>query len=517
MSYTHPSLLAALLLSLSYTMPAQNVYAESDLLIIEDDTSEELVIEDDSDSLSIDDGSSDALSIENELSIEDDMSIEDGLSIDDELMIDESQPGQPNEDLGDTLQNYTSTSKRGVNISLDEVWFEYGRYESDSPAEYQLYGHTKGTINWQNDKWELQASARLDYYEEHPDGSDSSSNNKGDWDKTKLDYDETFIRYRGNSGALTIGAQKVIWGRIDEVPPTDRLSTQDLRRGLQDDLEDRRLASAAVRYEYFIGDGKLDFLYIPRFREAELPDSNSVWYPINQREGTILGLDTNPLIESVVRNTPIDDDAPNTDGGFGVRFNQLGSGFDYALGVQHGISTLPYFTYNAGRNVIESRYLRSTTVSGDLGFEALGGTLKLEAAWNSDTPITRTDGRFDTTESLAWGIALEMFPGDSDTRLNVQLTGNYLIDAPDVLDRDDMTSINGTLDMPFADNNWRARMRFNVGLDMSDLYFNPELTYTGFTNQEIYLELHEYNGDTGTIGGFYEDNSLVNLGWRINL
>ncbi|MBU3070910.1 hypothetical protein KOI40_13880 [Aestuariicella sp. G3-2] len=513
MNHNHSSLLAALLLSLSYALPAQYVHAESDLMIIEDDGSEELMIEDDSETLSIDDGSGDSLSID-----------DDGLNLGDDLMIDESQPGEPNQNLSETLQNYSSTSQQGVNVSLDKLWFEYGRYESDSPAEYQLYGHGKGTINWQGEKWELQASARLDYYEEHSDDSSDKavpanalSNNKGNWDKTKLDYDETFVRYRGNRGILTVGAQKVIWGRIDEVPPSDRLSTQDLRRGLQDDLEDRRLASAAVRYEHFIGDGKLDLLYIPRLRETELPDENSVWYPINQREGTILGLDTSPLIEYVVRNTPIDDDAPNTDGGFGIRFNQLGSGFDYALGIQHGISTLPYFTYSTNRNVIEARYLRSTTVSGDIGFEALGGTVKMEAAWNSDTPITRTDGRFDSVESLAWGIALELFPGDSDTRLNLQLTGNHLIDAPDVLDRDKMASFNGTLDMPFGNNNWLARMRFNVGLDMSDLYFNPELTYTGLSNQEIYLELHEYNGDTGSIGGFYKHNSLVNLGWRITL
>lgn len=498
MSNTHPSILALALLSLA-ALPAHHAIAESDLMIIEDGSEEQLMIEDDSGSLSI----------------------EDDLMIQDDLIIDEEQPGQASEGLGDTLQNYTSTSNQGFNVSLDEIWFEYGHFESDSPADYQLYGHTHGTLNWQSGKWEVQASARLDYYEEHADDHSGSvpplSEHKGDWDDTKLDYDETFIRYRGNSGILTLGAQKVIWGRIDEMPPSDRLSTQDLRRGLQDDLENRRLASAAVRYEYFIGDGKLDLLYIPRLREAELPDNNSVWYPINQREGTIFGLDTTPFIESVVRNATIDDDAPDTDGGFGLRFNQLGSGFDYALGIQHGISTLPYFSYNPARNVIETRYLRSTTVSGDVGFEALGGTVKLEAAWNSDTPITRTDGRFDTTESLAWGIALEMFPGDSDTRLNLQLVGNYLIDAPDVLDRDKAAAFNGTLDMPFADNNWRARLRFNVGLDKSDLYFNPELTYTGFSNQEIYLELHEYNGDTGSIGGFYEDNSLVNLGWRINL
>lgn len=433
----------------------------------------------------------------------------------DELLILDDTPSSPPSPRSQPQQS-PAPAASAVVASLDRIRLEYGRFESSSPADYQLYGHGRGKINWHQGRWEVQASARLDGYREHPD-SDSVGDNMGDWREVKLDYDETFIRFRGEHSIVTVGAQKIIWGRIDEVPPTDRLSTHDLRRGMQDDLEDRRLASAAIRYEHFIGRAKLEAFYLPRLRAAELPDQTSVWYPINQREGTIFGLDTTPLVESVVRTVGIDDDDPNTEGGFGARFNQLGDGFDYSFAVQHGVGTLPYFSYNWDRNLVEVKYLRSTTVSADVGMEALGGTLKLEAAWNSDTPITREDGNFDTTESVAWGVALELFPGDGDARLNLQVMGNYLLNAPAVLDRDKMVALNGSLEWPFANNDWRARVRFNVGLDMSDLYFNPELTYTGFNNHEIYLELHQYNGDTGSIGGFYQDNSSINLGWRITL
>ncbi|GAB3099553.1 hypothetical protein G8770_03385 [Aestuariicella hydrocarbonica] len=520
MNHTPQPLLAALLLSLSASLSSSYANADSDRLFIEDSDDEQLIIESgDGESLSIDDGlDGDDLIIDDELSIDDGLSTDDELSIDEDLNIDDDlnigdEAGTDDElNLGDELgiaDQPPSQADQGVSVSLDRAWFETGFLESDNPADYQLYGHARAKIHWQQGPWEAQAAARVDLYDEHPGG----------WDDTDLDYDETFIRYRSKSGILTLGAQRVIWGRIDELPPSDRLSTPDLRRGLLDDLEDRRLASAAVRYEHFMDGGrqKLDFLYVPRLREAELPDNRGIWYPINQDKGTIIGLDTTAAIEAVVRTAAIDDSAPDTDGGLGVRFNQQGSGYDYALSIQRGVATLPYFTYNPARNLVEAKHLRSTTVSGDLGFEALGGTLKLEAAWNSDTPITRTNGRFDSTESLAWGVALEMFPGDGDTRLNLQLVGNYLIDAPSVLDRDKAVSFNGSLEWPFADNNWRARMRFNVGLDMNDLYFNPELTYTGFSSQELYLELHSYDGDKGSVGGFYEDNSLISLGWRIDL
>ena len=54
----------------------------------------------------------------------------------------------------------------------------------------------------------------------------------------------------------------------------------------------------------------------------------------------------------------------------------------------------------------------------------------------------------------------------------------------------------------------------NVGLDEKDIYLNPEIAYTGWEAQEVYVEFHFFDGDKGTPGGFYEDNSIITLGWR---
>ena len=487
MNATRRHWLPALLLVLS--LPATNALAQ-DLLIIDDDSDASLSIDDGGEDLMIDDGGS-------------------------ELSIEEAPAKTSGGDVAAQVQNFDDGRGR-LRAGLDTVRVEAGVFDTDSSADYQGYAHITASLNWQQGPWEVQASARADAFDEEP-ANKNQSVARGEWNDADVDYDETFVRYKGQSGILTLGAQRVIWGRIDEFPPSDKLSTQDLRRALLDDMEDRRLASAAVRYEHFVANGKLDLLYLPRFRESELPGQDSVWYPINRRSGAILGLDTSAAAQAVIRTAPISEKAPDTDGGGGLRFSQLGEGFDYALTLQHGPATLPYFAYNPTNGVIEARYLRSTSVGADAGFEALGGTLKLEAAWSSDTPVTRTDGRFDSVESVAWGVALEIFPGDGDARVNLQLTGNQLLGAPSVMDRDGMVSLNGSLEMPFAGDQWRARLRFNAGLDMDDLYLNPELTYTGLRNQEIYLEAHAFDGEDGSLGGFYEDDSLLTLGWRANL
>ncbi|MEZ5529362.1 MAG: hypothetical protein R3E57_05455 [Porticoccaceae bacterium] len=476
-----PSLFAALL----FTVAATGLQAEEfETLVIEDDTDETLIIDstagesEDGQATLIDEGENDM------------------------LMLDEEQETAP---APDNIAVEKSSS--AVVAKLDRLWVEYGHFAQQRASKNQQgYAHGLASIEWRpSDQWEFKASARADGYTE---------TGRDDWGDVELDYDETFIRYKAASSTFTLGMQKILWGRIDEFPPTDRLSTQDFRRFVLDDLEDRRLASLAFRMEHFFDNKKIDLVYYPHFREAQLADRDSIWYPVNKQTGEILSLDTTDAAEAIVKAVPVVENPPDSDGGFGARFSSISNGLDYGVTVQHGRQTVPYFSYDPVANVIEGKYPRTWILGGDFGVEALGGTLKFEANWMSDTPVTRLDGSYTTVKSMAWGAALELFPGDGDARLNLQLMSVKLLGSPAVMDRDEMYAFNGSYQIPFANNQWRATTRFNVGLDEKDVYLNPEIAYTGWDSQEIYLEFHFFDGDKGTPGGFYEDNSLVTLGWR---
>lgn len=403
-------------------------------------------------------------------------------------------------------QNIASSSSK-PSFKVDNIWLEYGRFtQRHSGKNSQGYGHGLATFQWSpSSEWAIKVSARADGYFE---------TGRDNWDDIDLDYDEIYIRYTGENSIVTLGTQKVLWGRIDEFPPIDRLSTQDLRRFVIDDLEDRRLASPAIRLEHFFASNKLDMVFYPHFREAQLADKDSTWYPVNRDSGKILGLKTNAAMEAVITAAPIRENPPDSEGGFGIRFSSIGSNLDYAVSVQRGRQTLPYFSYNSATNTIEGEYPRTWIIGADMGFEALGGTAKLEAAWLSDTPATDKNGQFTTVKSVNWGVALELFPGDGDSRLNLQLTGTKMMRAPMVIDRAESYTFNGTYMVPFANNRWRAKTRFYIGLDEKDIYLNPEIAFIGWTAQELYLEFHFFDGAKGTPSGFYEDNSLATLGWR---
>jgi hypothetical protein len=402
-----------------------------------------------------------------------------------------------------------SETTEGFTMAIDELWGEYDYFpDNNAAADHQEYVHGQASANWlsASTRWEMQLAGRVDGYFQQ---------GAADSDRLDFDYAETFIRYLENNLRVTAGAQIVPWGRIDEFPPTDRLSTQDISRYILDDLEERRRASTAVRVEYYAGNAKLDVLVIPYFRAAELPAKNSVWFPVNQRSGEVFGLKTTSESSAIIKNATIDLDEPDSEGGVAVRYSGLTSNLDYGITVQRGRQTLPYFVYNAAQQSLETDYPRTWILGGDIGMEALGGTFRFEFSWLSDTPVTSSiDGRVSNVSTISWGGGYEFFPGDGDARINLQLMGNNLFDASRVLDRTEIYSLNGSFETPFANETWRFRTRFHVGLDENDFYLNPEITYTGWPSQELYLETHYFEGSDGTPGGFHQDHSLIGVGWR---
>ncbi len=395
---------------------------------------------------------------------------------------------------------------RNLDAGIDDARLEYGNlWRSGSEADNTLYGKLAASANWRPEAaWELQLAGRIDGY--HQGGGDSVST-------LKADYGDSYVRYRGDDIKLTVGTQTVIWGRLDELPLSDRVSTADLTRGLLDDLEDRRRANPMVRAETFVAGGKLDLVWLVDFRAAELPDQDSVWYPINRKKGRVLGFDSKDVPPALVKNATISDNGPNGDGGFGARYTRSHGFADIGVTVARTRQSTPHFAA-AGPGKIKAAYPRSWAFGTDAAIDAAGATWRAEVVYLSANPVTRKDFSRDTTPAMQWGGGVEFFPGDSDLRVNLQLIGSNLIDAPSILDRKNVYNVNGEIEKPFDRGRWRAKFGFLAGLDERDFLLNPEIAFLGWEPHELYLAVHYFDGGDQTLGGFYEDNSSVNLGWR---
>jgi hypothetical protein len=430
----------------------------------------------------------------------------------DEIQIEAEAPGTapaaPQPTVGTRPPPAALAPGQQWSISLPAARIEYGQLtKSSNPVNTSDYAKAIVRVRspaWE--KWELQLAARADAY---------LQTGTPDLQYADLDYGDSFVRYRGNNFRLTVGAETILWGRIDEVVPEDRISVVDLTRGILYDLPDRRRAAPVVRLEtFFGGDNKLDLVWLPYFRGAELPNKDSIWYPVDPSSGNILGIETTPLIRTVVQGARIDDDAPSGQNGFGARFSSTAASLDYGLTVQWNRQSPPYFTYRPTTNTLDAEYPRSWVYGGDIGTQAAGAIWRAEAVYLTDVPVTTKLGQYKTVAGINWGAGLELHPGDGNARVNLQLVGRNLIDAPPVYDVYPYYNVNGTVDWPFLHDRWRAKLRFNVGLNVNDVYINPEIAFLGWEPNEFYLAGHYFSGSNGTIGGYWENDSMITIGWR---
>lgn len=418
------------------------------------------------------------------------------------------------------LQN----EKKDLSVIVTDLRAETGgMFKSGRAIDSSNYLHANVTARWNPvSQWEFQLGARADGHYQ---------NGGMDYDSTRADYGDSFIRYRGENVRLTAGTQTVLWGRIDEVPPTDRLSVQDMTRFVLDELSDRRRAVPALRLEVFKDAYSFDAIWIPDFREAELPGINSIWSPVDQTGGRIRGVPESPVLSQFISQGTFGSDI--TGSGGGIRLSHSGEGLDYALTVQRFRHSTPYYELNPtvrasylGGNPVATA-IASTTAStfterhpeswlfgGDIGVTTDKATWRFEAAYISDVPATTSDFRMITLEGVDWMGGVEFYPGDGDTRVNLQLGGRHYLDEPQILDRDNVYNFNGEIENVFGHNRWRAKARFSLGLDDKDIYLNPELAYLGFEPHELYVSIHYFDGNSGTFGEFHKNDSLLTLGWR---
>ncbi|WP_208321235.1 DUF1302 family protein [Thiohalophilus thiocyanatoxydans] len=411
-------------------------------------------------------------------------------------------------------------------LVVDPIWIEAGALVDDEArAAGSHYLHSTLAMEWlYSDNWEARLGGRVDGYMQRGDA---------DFEKSELDYAESYLRYRNADRTVTLGAQTVLWGRVDELPPTDRLSVQDVSRFVLDDLEDRRRAVPAVRWEEFVGAHKLDLLYVPQFRAAERPQEESIWSPVDRDRGRLIGMPANPLLAPLVTGGRFAEDDDGR-GGWGLRLSRAGHNLDYGLTVQDARHSLPYYelapavrssllanssdvegALAAAPDTFTARHPRTWVVGGDLAFSAGRSTWRLEAAWLSDQPATTEDLRYTTVEALDWVAGVEFFPGDRNLRMTAQLRGLHLLNAKDeLLDRETIYTLFGDIENSFERERWRVRLRYSIGLDEHDVYLNPELAFQGREPHELYLGFHYFDGAPNTPGGFHRHHDLFTLGWR---
>lgn len=389
-------------------------------------------------------------------------------------------------------------------LGVDHLMLEGARLGGDAPADSSATLRLKAFATWQpNPAWELRLGVQA--------GSDVQRGGPARAGDDSLALGETYLRYRSGDMRLTAGAMTVVWGRADAVPIIDRVSRVDLRRGLLDDLNDRRLPVPALRWEQSFGDHKLDAMLLGDFRAARTGDRAGLWQPIDRRLGRIAGVEVDAASAAFVRFAALAEDE-HGQGGAAVRYTRTGEPLDFGITLARTRQSLPYFQLEPARLRVLAVHPLVSFAGVDAEIVSGGTTWRTELGFSDGVPLTNLGGGRLKARAIEWIGGVEFFPGGGNTRVNLQLLARSHRVGQPVLQLKNYVGLNGELETSFDQGRWKAGLRFASGLNVHDLYLAPKISFVGWEPHEFYLVLRRLGGEARTIGGFYDANDMIAIG-----
>jgi uncharacterized protein len=187
---------------------------------------------------------------------------------------------------------------------------------------------------------------------------------------------------------LYAGFGRVVWGRLDELQPTDVINPLDVSRFFFEGRNEARLPVALARGRfYFTDDVSLEAVYVPLFRRGEfdqLAESSSPFNLTGDADLVVCQAIGCPIVPLTVVETEPSARWGNAQGG--VRFAATTSRLDWSLSAYRGFEPFPIVTVSSTTASILSSHPRFTMIGGD--FEAARGEWGLRgevAAFVRDT------------------------------------------------------------------------------------------------------------------------------------
>lgn len=196
------------------------------------------------------------------------------------------------------------------------------------------------------------------------------------------------LEFRGTRFSVLAGNARVVWGRLDELQPTDVINPIDVSRFFFEGRGEARMALPLVQAKVFAGEkASLEAVYVPWFRRGRFDRLDEPTSPF----------DVSPRI-------PFVDEAPArtaANGQGGARLNVTNGKVDWSVSSYRGFR--PFGLYSAAGPIELARiYPRFTmlggdfeTVSGAWGMRGEAAVFVRDAFQSADAPLVRTGRSFD--------------------------------------------------------------------------------------------------------------------------
>jgi len=289
------------------------------------------------------------------------------------------------------------------------------------------------------------------------------------------------LEFRGQRFSVLAGNARVVWGRLDELQPTDVINPLDVSRFFFEGRSEARMALPLVQAKLFAGEkASLEGIYVPWFRRGRFDRLDEPTSPFDIAPKI-------PFVDESPART-----AANAQGG--ARLNVTSGRVDWSVSSYRGFR--PFGLYSAAGPIELARiYPRFTmlggdfeTVSGAWGIRGEAAVFVRDAFQSVDTPLVRTGQSFDI------GGAVDRKAGDY--RVSGQLLVHHelyddIAGAELPRSRTDVSLIAST-DRSFARQRYESRL-FGV--------YNPS-SGAGFLRGILTANLQDNLALEGSLGWF---------------
>jgi predicted RND superfamily exporter protein len=234
---------------------------------------------------------------------------------------------------------------------------------------------------------------------------------------------EASLQYAGERADVLFGVSRVVWGRLDELQPTDVVNPLDVSRFFFEGRSEARMPVALVRGRLFLGErATVEAVYVPIFRKGRFDQLDEETSPFNVAADLAAGLGTClaigcPTLPPVF----VDHEPPVTAGTAqgGLRVSGTTGRVDWSIAGYRGYEPIglvqaaavdPPFT---GRPLTLVRtFPRFTMIGGD--FETVRGEwgLRGEIAAFVDDNFQLEDPRVVRGSSIDAGLGVDRKAGD---------------------------------------------------------------------------------------------------------
>ena len=257
------------------------------------------------------------------------------------------------------------------------------------------------------------------------------------------------LTIRSARAELTAGFGRVVWGRLDELQPTDVVNPLDLSRFFFEGRSEARLAVPLVRVKLFAGDtASLEAVYVPFFRRGRFDRLDEPSSPFNLAADSRPG--SNGRAADIVDHPPART-AGNAQGG--ARVNVTSGRVDWSVSAYDGFRPFGLYSLTPA-GVLERSYARFTMIGADVETARGPWVARGEAA-----VFPRDVFQTPASPAVAHGSSFDAGGGVDRKAGDYRLSGDMLVhrEAHDQTSRTDV-SIIASVDREFARQKYAGRV-----------------------------------------------------------